>query len=192
MIDEAITPDLLWGHPPLYLLPTSLVTSMDYDLQTERWGRYPADLRRLADNVVMPWVQLTTRCIGPHLSNGPHGSYSLLEQSGTRRTAKRVVKVFIADSSHPLPTGVYVGVRSHTTVPGPPRGPKELRLWSPSFTSTADNFPYFSQMNPMTDSVGFTPPSTVRFGFFPLSQSLSLLELVELWGFIERCRQQYQ
>ena len=160
--------------------------------QTRGWRTYSAALRAVADHIVFPWMVLTDRCLGPHLATGPDGSYSLLEVNGGPTVAERVAKVFIMEGNDPLPSGVYVGLRSHSIGTGiGGRSAQERLLWDPIFTGSAANTLYFGLMNPAAQSIGFTPQHHVSFAYFQVPATPALAYLADLCGFLERCRQRY-
>lgn len=160
--------------------------------QTRQWSTYSAGNRVLADHIVSPWVVLTDRCLGPHLPAGPDGSYSLLQLAGDPTVAERVAKVFIMEGRDPLATGVYVGIRSHSTSAGiPGRSAEEQRLWNPAFQAEPVCSPFFAVMNPVTNSIGLTPQQHVCFAYFLVPPTPGLAYLTNLTRFLERCRHQY-
>lgn len=161
--------------------------------QTRQWGTYSTERREVADQIVFPWKVLTDRCLGPHLSTGPTGSYSLLENDAAPPDADRVVKVFIMESSERLPDGVYIGLRSHMAGGGiGQRTQKENRLWDPAFVDTDLNAAYFNLMDPAVNTIGLTPKHHVCFSYFQVQENPSDDYLIGLCRFIERCRLQYE
>ena len=158
--------------------------------QTRQWNTYTLAHQATGDHLVSPWrFLLPDRLGGPHVAPPPDGSYSLLAVGSD----EVVAKVFIMEAQDPLPTGVYIGLRSHS-LPGGigARTAAELRLWDPAFTADPECSPYFVLMHPTTNSIGFTPQQDVCFAYFLINPDPPPLAwLTELTRFLERCRQQY-